>query len=97
MLDRCLLPLVNEGFKCLEEGIAQRESDIDIIFLYGYGFPRKLGGPMHWARHGRQGGLPRVLADIKRYGAAHPNGKHWVPSVLLVSEVEKAAAAKAKL
>jgi len=97
VLDRCLLPLVNEGFKCLEEGIAQRESDIDIIFLYGYGFPRKLGGPMHWARHGRQGGLPRVLADIKRYGAAHPNGKHWVPSVLLVSEVEKAAAAKAKL
>jgi len=99
VLDRCLLPLVNEGFKCLEEGIAQRESDIDIVFLYGYGFPRRLGGPMYWARHGREGGLAQVAADLAHYGAAHPNGKHWEPSKLLLAEAAKANpwAATAKL
>ncbi len=93
VVDRCLLPLVNEGFKCIEEGIAQRESDVDIVYLYGYGFPRARGGPMHWARHGRDGGLPRLLDDLRRYGEAHPTVPHWAPSELLVSEAAKQAAA----
>jgi 3-hydroxyacyl-CoA dehydrogenase len=44
-----MYPLINEGAKILEEGIAQRPSDIDVIWLYGYGFPRYRGGPMHYA------------------------------------------------
>lgn len=42
-------PLVNEGFKVLEEGFAQRPADIDVCYIHGYGFPRYRGGPMHWA------------------------------------------------
>ena len=49
IIPRCLYPLVNEGAKILEEGLAQRASDIDIIWIYGYGFPRYRGGPMFWA------------------------------------------------
>jgi len=49
IVERCLYPLVNEGAKLLEEGIATRSSDIDVVWLYGYGFPRFRGGPMFWA------------------------------------------------
>ena len=49
ILERCLYPLVNEGAKILEEGLALRASDIDIVWMYGYGFPRYRGGPMFWA------------------------------------------------
>ena len=49
IVERCLYPLVNEGAKILEEGIAIRSSDIDVVWLYGYGFPRHRGGPMFWA------------------------------------------------
>ena len=49
ILERCLYPLVNEGAKILEEGLALRASDIDIVWIYGYGFPRYRGGPMFWA------------------------------------------------
>ena len=49
ILERCLYPLINEGAKILEEGLAQRASDIDIVWMYGYGFPRYRGGPMFWA------------------------------------------------
>ncbi len=50
ILNRCLYPLINEGAKILGEEIAARASDIDIIWIYGYGFPRYKGGPMFWAR-----------------------------------------------
>ncbi len=46
--ERCLYPLVNEGYKILEEGKAQRASDIDVVWIYGYGFPVYRGGPMFW-------------------------------------------------
>lgn len=49
IIERCLYPLINEGAKILEEGIAIRSSDIDVVWLYGYGFPRHRGGPMFWA------------------------------------------------
>ena len=89
VLDRCLLPLVNEGFKIVEEGIAQRETDINIVYLYGYGFPRKSGGPMHWARHVREGGLAKVVDDLRVYQAAHPTVSHWAPAERLLKEAGK--------
>ena len=82
---------VAQGFKILEEGIAQRESDIDVVYLYGYGFPRWRGGPMHWARHGRDGGLPKLVADLRRYAEAYPQVAHWKPSELLVREAGAAS------
>lgn len=57
ILERLLLPLVNEGAKALADGTALRESDIDVVWTSGYGFPRHEGGPMHW---GRRTGLARV-------------------------------------
>lgn len=52
ILERCMLQLVNTGFRLLEEGIVQRASDLDVILVNGYGFPRSKGGPMHQAEHG---------------------------------------------
>jgi 3-hydroxyacyl-CoA dehydrogenase len=49
ILERCLYPLINEGAKILEEGVAARASDIDVIWLNGYGFPAYRGGPMYYA------------------------------------------------
>ena len=49
IVDRCILALVNEGARILDEGIAQRASDIDVVYLTGYGFPRHRGGPMFYA------------------------------------------------
>ena len=49
ILDRLLLPMINEGAKILDEGIALRASDIDVVYVYGYGWPVYRGGPMHYA------------------------------------------------
>ena len=49
IVPRCLYPLVNEGAKILDEGIALRAGDIDVVWMHGYGFPRYRGGPMFWA------------------------------------------------
>ena len=62
ILERCLYPLINEGAKILEEGIASRASDIDVIWHYGYGFPRQHGGPMF---HADLVGLDKVLAKTE--------------------------------
>ncbi|MCY1403161.1 Fatty acid oxidation complex subunit alpha [compost metagenome] len=62
--DRCLLMLINEGIQLLDEGIALRASDIDLVWINGYGFPAHLGGPMYYAE---QLGLDKVLAGIQRY------------------------------
>jgi 3-hydroxyacyl-CoA dehydrogenase len=62
--DRCLFMLINEGVQLLEEGIAQRSGDIDLVWINGYGFPAWRGGPMHYAE---QLGLGRVLAGIEQY------------------------------
>lgn len=61
---RTLYVMVNEGAKILEERIAQRASDIDIVWLYGYGWPRHTGGPMFWANHT---GLDRIVEALRRY------------------------------
>ena len=78
VLKRCLWALVNEGARILEEGIALRASDIDVTYLYGYGFPRYRGGPMFYAD---QVGLKQVLADVTTFHARH--GEPWAPAPLL--------------
>ena len=60
--DRYMAAMVNEGAKILDEGIAGRASDIDVVLLHGYGFPRWRGGPMHWAE---AEGLDRIAAQIR--------------------------------
>ena len=78
VLKRCLYPLVNEGARVLEEGIALRPCDIDIVYINGYGFPEVTGGPMFWAD---KQGLDRILADIRRFQEEY--GDFWKPAPLL--------------
>ncbi|BBD98091.1 3-hydroxyacyl-CoA dehydrogenase [Sphingobium amiense] len=61
---RTMHVMVNEGAKILSEGIAQRSSDVDVVWIYGYGWPRHTGGPMFWAE---QVGLAKIVADLERY------------------------------
>ncbi|MBY0510283.1 MAG: 3-hydroxyacyl-CoA dehydrogenase, partial [Rhodospirillaceae bacterium] len=79
ILERCLYTMVNEGARILEEGVAQRPGDIDMIYIYGYGFPVGKGGPMQWAD---EIGLKTVLAGIKKY--EHVDKTWWTPAPLLV-------------
>lgn len=79
MVERTVYALVNEGARILEEGIALRAVDIDIIYLYGYGFPAERGGPMWYAD---TVGLPKVLARIREFEKQH--GVQWAPAPLLV-------------
>jgi 3-hydroxyacyl-CoA dehydrogenase/enoyl-CoA hydratase/carnithine racemase len=81
MIEQVLYPLVNEGFKCLEEGIARSPSDIDIVYLFGYGFPAWRGGPMYWADH--EVTLPVLLSKLQSLHRQHPRTEHFVPSKLL--------------
>ena len=78
ILARLLHPLVNEGAKALEDGIASRASDIDIVFVNGYGFPAYRGGPMYWAQ---QIGLDKVVATAQDMARRH--GDRWAPAPLL--------------
>ena len=85
ILDRCLLPMINEGAKILDEGIAVRASDIDVTYVYGYGWPVYRGGPMHYAN---SMGLDKVLAKINHYHET-TGDDFWAPSSLLVSLAEQ--------
>ena len=78
ILERCLYVMVNEGAKILEEGVAARALDIDIVWIYGYGFPSFRGGPMFW---GEQVGLQTVCERIRHYHAK-VGGKQWELSPL---------------
>ncbi|NNC76858.1 MAG: 3-hydroxyacyl-CoA dehydrogenase [Woeseiaceae bacterium] len=79
IVDRIIYALINEGMRIVEEGIAQRPSDIDVVYVYGYGFPAHRGGPMHYAD---VVGLKEVYARIcefrDRLGA-----ENWTPAPLL--------------
>jgi 3-hydroxyacyl-CoA dehydrogenase len=79
IVDRCIYALVNEGAKVLEEGVALRAVDIDITYMYGYGFPAWRGGPMFYAD---TVGLKNVLARIKEFEEQH-GGDLWSPAPLL--------------
>ncbi len=78
VLDRCLLPMVNEGAKILDEGIAIRASDIDVVWVNGYGWPVYTGGPMFWAD---TLGLESVVEKIRGYHQSL-GGDHWAPAAL---------------
>ena len=79
VLERCLLPMVNEGAKILDEGIALRGSDIDVIWVNGYGWPVYRGGPMFWAD---SLGLADAASKIQEYGE-RLGGSHWDTSPLI--------------
>jgi len=85
VLDRLLLPMVNEGAKILDEGIALRASDIDVVYVYGYGWPVYRGGPMHYAN---SLGLDKVLEKIRHYQQL-TGDEFWAPSPYLVRLVEE--------
>lgn len=83
---RYLAAMINEGANVVHQRIALRPLDVDVTFLYGYGFPRHRGGPMKYAD---MVGLPNVLADIRAFAAEDP--LFWTPSPLLVELVERGA------
>jgi 3-hydroxyacyl-CoA dehydrogenase len=83
--DCILLPMVNEGAKILDEKIASRAADIDLVEIHGYGFPRRTGGPMHWAE---ARGLPAIVTALNAMADA---GLAEPPSLFLV---QAAAAGK---
>jgi 3-hydroxyacyl-CoA dehydrogenase len=80
IVERCIYPLLNEGIRILEEGVALRASDIDVVWAAGYGFPRYRGGPMFYAD---TIGLKTLLDGMLRYRAIF-GPMHWEPAPLLV-------------
>eukprot|EP00064_Thunnus_orientalis_P013004 superscaffoldBa00002062_g13041 len=80
VLERCLYSLINEGFRILEDGIAAGPEDIDMIYVFGYGWPRYRGGPMFYAG---MVGLERVLERLEHYHQAHPDVPYLQPCGLL--------------
>jgi 3-hydroxyacyl-CoA dehydrogenase len=88
ILERCVYPMINEGAKILDEGMAYRGSDIDIVWINGYGWPVYRGGPMFY---GDTVGLQTVLDRLNHYRATQ--GDDFAPSPLL----EKLAAEGGKL
>ena len=83
IVERCVFALVNEGLRILEEGIAQRPGDVDIVYLYGYGFPAYRGGPLFYAD---SVGLDKVLERVREFDERFGSGK---PAPLLEALVAK--------
>jgi len=79
IVDRLILALANEGAKILEEGIAQRASDIDVVYCFGYGFPRFKGGPMHTIE---AMGLERAVARINEFQSTLKPGNWQLATIL---------------
>ncbi len=81
IVQRCVYALVNEGARILEEGIALRASDIDVVYLTGYGFPAAKGGPMFYAQ---TVGLKSVVDSMREFAQNdHADPKFWQPAKLL--------------
>jgi len=83
IVERTLYTMVNEGAKILEEGIAQRASDIDVVWVYGYGWPVYRGGPMFWAD---SEGLAKIVEGLRRQEARM--GSDFIFSKLLLNKAE---------
>src|SRR5258707_5179547 len=83
IVERCFLGLMNVGCDVLSEGVAYRSSDIDIVYLYGYGFPAYRGGPMFWVENAV--GLATALEKLKKYSAA--TGGTWVQGSPLLEKL----------
>ena len=84
MLKRMIYAMINEAAKILEEGIALRPSDIDVVWVYGYGWPVYRGGPTYYAD---QIGLKNIVADLEKY--AQKYGEHLAPAPLLKKLAEE--------
>ena len=80
IIERCFYSLFNIGCDVLHEGMAYRASDIDIVYINGYGFPAWRGGPMYWAENAV--GLEKVLNRMREFAELH-GAKYWTPSPLL--------------
>jgi 3-hydroxyacyl-CoA dehydrogenase len=85
IVERCIYPLMNEGIRILEEGIAIRAGDVDVVWTAGYGFPRYRGGPLYYAD---TIGLKTLLDGMLKYQKVF-GPMHWQPAKLLVELVEK--------
>ena len=83
ILQRCLYPMINEGARILQEGIVERASDFDLIWLYGYGFPRYRGGPMFWAD---LLGVDHVYEVMKEFHEVHHD---WLEPAPLLERLAK--------
>jgi len=88
ILQRCIYPMINEGAKILQEGIAIRASDIDVVWVYGYGWPVSRGGPMHYAN---SVGLDKIVAALQQY-QQQTGDEFWKPCQLLVDLPEQGKA-----
>jgi 3-hydroxyacyl-CoA dehydrogenase len=87
IIERCMYALVNEGTRILEEGIAARASDVDMVYLTGYGFPQHRGGPMLYADIV---GLPNVVRAMRKFAALPgADAKFWEPAAMLVKLAEE--------
>ncbi|HXZ09258.1 MAG TPA: 3-hydroxyacyl-CoA dehydrogenase NAD-binding domain-containing protein, partial [Paraburkholderia sp.] len=86
IIRRYMAAMINEGANVVHQGIALRPLDVDVTFLYGYGFPRYRGGPMKYAD---TVGLKTILADIREFAKEDP--LFWQPSPLIVDLVERGA------
>lgn len=84
IVKRLIYPLINEAALILDEGIAQRPSDIDLVYIYGYGFPVYRGGPMFYAD---TVGLPAIVADMEQFQARY--GDDWQVAPLLKTLAEQ--------
>ena len=85
IINRCFYAMCNMGFDILDEGMAFRSSDIDTVYINGYGFPAWRGGPMYWAEN--TVGLNKMLEGIKGFSEVHGD-RWWKPSPLLQRMVE---------
>jgi len=85
IVERCLYPLINEGIRILEEGVALRASDVDVVWCAGYGFPRYRGGPLFYAD---TIGLKTVLDGMLKYRDQF-GPMHWQPAPLLTRLVSE--------
>ena len=85
ILIRCIYPMINEGAKILEEGIAIRSSDIDVVWVYGYGWPIYRGGPMFY---GDSLGLPKIVAKMREL-KEQTGDPMWEPAALMVKLAEE--------
>ncbi len=79
VVERCIYSMINEGARILEEGVALRPGDIDVVYTSGYGFPRRRGGPMFYAD---EIGLDTVVAGLARH-AKQGVAADWEPAPLL--------------
>jgi 3-hydroxyacyl-CoA dehydrogenase len=91
IVERCFYSLFNVGCDVLHEGMAYRASDIDIVYINGYGFPAWRGGPMYWGEN--EIGLERILNRMREFADLHGE-QYWRPSPLLEQLVAEGGSLK---